>query len=627
MNFLTDTKIRMNMKKIFSMTVAAAMLTGCIGQPTADQGNDVCTGKSAEVHLPVAFGADTVNVRKDIMTRVYLAPKKIVWTSGEETVKSPELLQQISTGQADIFGSGMCQLVNKDGQKASMILDFGRELHGGLKMVISSCAPAKTPVFRLRFGESLTETCSQLNSKSLIETGANADMELGNNTATNDHAIRDMEVTMPYYGQMEIGSTGYRFVRIDLLTEDITVNLKEVNAIFRYRDIPYLGSFQCDDERLNQIWATGAYTVHLNMQEYIWDGIKRDRLIWLGDMHPETSTISAVFGNDDSFYASMDLATRQYPLPQWLNGMSAYSMWYLIIQHDWYMQNGNLSFIQQHKDYITGLVELFDSKVDAEGNDELGGGRFLDWPSSSNVDGVWSGYRALLVWALTDGAKLCRLLEDEAHAQQCEAVIARLNKQVKDPNNLKQAAALMAIAGLMDAEKASQDYLLVGGPKGFSTFYGYYMLDALAKAGHYTEAMDIISQFWGGMIDLGATTFWEDFNLDWTENCGRIDEFVPEGKKDIHGDFGAYCYPGFRHSFCHGWASGPTAWMSRHVLGVEILEPGCKKVRITPHLGNLKWAEGTYPTPNGVISIRHEAQADGTVKSTVKAPKGVQIVK
>jgi hypothetical protein len=50
-------------------------------------------------------------------------------------------------------------------------------------------------------------------------------------------------------------------------------------------------------------------------------------------------------------------------------------------------------------------------------------------------------------------------------------------------------------------------------------------------------------------------------------------------------------------------------------------------VRIEPHLGKLQWAEGTFPTPNGVIKIRHEKQPDGTVKTTCKAPKGVKIVK
>ncbi len=154
-----------------------------------------------------------------------------------------------------------------------------------------------------------------------------------------------------------------------------------------------------------------------------------------------------------------------------------------------------------------------------------------------------------------------------------------------------------------------------------------YMLEALAKSGHYAEAMDIISKYWGGMLDMGATTFWEDFDLDWMENAGRIDDFVPDGKRDIHGDFGAYCYPGFRHSFCHGWASGPTAWLTDRVLGVEVLQPGCTKVRITPHLGNLQWAEGSFPTPKGIIRIRHEKRPDGTVRSFVKAPKGVKVVK
>ena len=581
----------------------------------------------AQNNIPPVFAGDEELFREDILTRTYITPKQVFWTSSATSVRDAQLLLKPNTGQSDIFASGMCQLVNKGSDKASVILDFGKEIHGGLKIVISTVSPARTPVFRVRFGESVSETCSELNTTtSLVETGSNEVMDLKNNTATNDHAMRDMELTCPYYGSIEIGSTGYRFVRLDLLTDDMLVNLKEVTAILRYRDIPYEGSFNCSDQRLNDIWMTGAYTVHLNMQEYIWDGIKRDRLIWLGDMHPETSTISYVFGEDESVYSSLDLAVKQYPLPNYFNGMSAYSMWYLIMQYDWYMHFGNIDFLRKHGDYIKGLVDLIDTKVDAEGNDELGGGRFLDWPSSPNEKGVHSGYRALIVWAMNDAAKLCRILGDEPQAKKAEAIVARLNKKVMPSNNLKQAEGLMAIAGLKSAEDAAKA-ILEGGPKGFSTFYGYYMLQALAMDGKYAEALDIISKFWGGMLDLGATTFWEDFNLDWVDNVGRIDEFVPAGKKDIHGDFGAYCYPGFRHSFCHGWASGPTAWMSQHVLGIEPLEPGCRKVSVKPHLGNLEWAEGTCPTPMGNIYVKHVRQADGSVKSTIKAPKGVKVVK
>ena len=71
---------------------------------------------------------------------------------------------------------------------------------------------------------------------------------------------------------------------------------------------------------------------------------------------------------------------------------------------------------------------------------------------------------------------------------------------------------------------------------------------------------------YGAMLDKGATTFWEDFDLAWVEGSGRIDEFPQNGEKDIHGDYGAYCYVGFRHSLCHGWSAGVIAFMKEENL-------------------------------------------------------------
>ena len=56
-----------------------------------------------------------------------------------------------------------------------------------------------------------------------------------------------------------------------------------------------------------------------------------------------------------------------------------------------------------------------------------------------------------------------------------------------------------------------------------------------------------------------------------------------------------------------------------------MLEPGCKKVKITPKLGDLQWVKGTYPTPYGVIKIEH-CMVDGKIQSKVTAPEGVEIV-
>ena len=569
----------------------------------------------AQTYVPPVFGAGSLNIHTDEMTRLYVPPQKVMWISNDSLVSNAEVLLLPGTGQAELGRKSMCSMHTTKSDTASILLDYGRELHGGLKLVLGSAKPWRTASVRIRFGESVSEACSQ-NDGGKRRKGY----------STNDHAMRDMVMQVPSDGQIEIGSTGFRFIRIDCLSPDMTIYLKEAPGIFRYRNIPYLGSFRCNDQRLNDIWMTGAYTVHLNMQEYLWDGIKRDRLIWLGDMHPEVATIMSVFGHNEVVNKSIDLACEQFPLPQWLNGISTYSMWYLIIQHEWYMHNGNIDFLRHHRAYITGVIDRIDECVDEEGNENLAKQRFLDWPSSPNQPGVEAGYRALLSWALKDAEVLCNLLEEQEHAKKCRAISKRLKKQIKQPNGLKQAAALMSIAGLMKPEQACSEVISVDGAKDFSTFYGYYMLQALAQAGEYQQALDIIRQYWGGMLDLGATTFWEDFNLDWTHNAARLDDFVPEGKDDIHGDFGDYCYPSFRHSFCHGWASGPTPWMTQHILGVEIVDAGCKTLRITPHLGDLEWAEGTFPTPLGIVYIKHVKGADGKIVSTVKAPDGIKVI-
>lgn len=560
--------------------------------------------------LPPQLGETTY--RNDPMARAYIVPRQV--TILNQQVTNSEVLLELRSGQSEMGKRGTCEMTTHGNDTASILLDYGCELHGGLKLVLSSSTNRAPSKVRLRFGESIGEAMSESYS---------LDWLMG--YSTNDHAMRDMVIDIPRDGQIEVGSTGFRYIRIDLLQPETTIRLREATAILRYRDIPYLGSFRCNDERLNKIWMTGAYTVHLNMQEYLWDGIKRDRTIWLGDMHPEMSTIMAVFGQNEVIPKSIDLACQQFPQPQWLNGMSAYSMWYLIIQYEWYMKGGDLAYLQKHRDYILGIIKHIDECVAEDGSETLASWRFLDWPSSPNEAGVEAGYRALLTWALQDGERLCKLLKEPEGMKRCRSIEKRLNKVVKEPNGLKQAAALMAIAGLKDAEKASQEVILPGGAKGFSTFYGYYMLQALAKAGHHQEALDIIRQYWGGMLDMGATTFWEDFDLDWTRNAARLDEFCPEGKDDIHGAFGAYCYPSFRHSFCHGWASGPTPWMMEHVLGIKPLEPGCRVVSIEPHLGDLQWAEGTYPTPLGVIKVRHERKPDGTVQSTIDVPDGIKV--
>ncbi len=571
--------------------------------------------KGASAQLPPVFSAERAKEAATTQTtRRYLSPEKILWKTvdADTNIVNEKRLMLVGNGQADLSNSNMCILKSTKDLHPALLLDFGKELQGGLQ-IITGMYPSHKPVrLRLRFGESASEAMS--------------DVEPVHN-ATNDHAMRDMIVEVPWLGKLEVGNTGFRFVRVDLVDDNTELQLKEVRAIFNFRDIPYLGSFHSSDSLLNKIWLTGAYTVHLNMQDYLWDGIKRDRLVWLGDMHPETSTIAAVFGDNPVVPKSLDLARDITPLPNYMNGMVSYSMWWVIIQRDWYMHNGDLAYLEEQKSYLKGLLNLLMSKIDKNNSEKLNGGRFLDWPSSEDPKAIHAGLQALLVMTLDAGKELSLILKDQETAKKCDEAINRLKKNVPAAGQSKQAAALLAISGLMPAQQADKEVIAVGGVKDFSTFYGYYMLQAKAKAGDYQGSLDAIRKYWGAMINLGATTFWEDFNMDWLKDAGRIDQLVPEGKKDIHSSYGAYCYVGFRLSLCHGWAAGPTPWLTEHVLGIKVMVPGCEEIKIEPHLGDLKYAEGTFPTPYGILKVKHTKLANGKIESEIDAPKGVKIIR
>lgn len=549
----------------------------------------------------------------DTRTRAYLSPTRIVWQSDQDDalIRNADRLLLPGNGQADLVSKDLCVLSGNADKETALLLDFGKELHGGIQLV-SGMFEGKEPIrVRITLGESVSEAMSQV----------------GPSTATNDHALRDFEIGIPWLGKIEVGNSGFRFARIDLLDKDRQLLLKEVRAISIYRDIPYIGDFQSSDERLNDIWRTGAYTVHLNMQDYLWDGIKRDRLVWVGDMHPEVMTILSVFGANEVVPKSLDLIQAITPIPEWMNGISSYSMWWILIQHQWYLHTGNKAYLEQHQDYLFGLLAALEEHIDPEGREQLDGNRFLDWPTSPNKAAIHAGLQSLMVMTFEAGASIALTLNNSTLSAHYLQMAKRLKKHIPDPNENKSAAALMALAQLKQPELINRELLAPDANQGVSTFYGYYVLQARAMAGDYQGAIDVIRDYWGAMLDLGATTFWEDFNLDWAKNAGRIDELLPPGKIDLHADYGDYCYVGLRHSLCHGWASGPTAWLSEHVLGIKVLEPGCRKVLIEPHLADLEWAEGSFPTPHGPIRVKHVKLSDGRVESIIDAPEEVKIVR
>lgn len=552
--------------------------------------------------------------REDNRKRVFLTPVRVLWQSengDQSSVENSEILLENREPQISLQAVNPCIMHNR-GKEASILLDFGCEIHGGAVLYVWQETKGEGVKVRVRFGESAMEAMSEIGK---------------DHTATNDHALRDFTTVVHSMSMNPVGETGFRFLRLDLLEPNASLVLKAVKGVLVYKDIPYRGSFRSSDELLNRIWDTGAYTVHLNMQNYIWDGIKRDRLIWAGDMHPEITTIQSVFGFDDCVPASLDLVREETPLPGWMNGFPCYSMWWILSQHDWFMYTGDVEYLKKQREYLIGLEQQLSGCIGEDGKDVTPEVRFVDWPSSEDRDVVDAGIQAIHILAASKLKKLFHILEEPEMEALCETDLERLKQWKGDYKGSKQAAALMVLAGMLDAADTNAALLGRGGAEGMSTFMGYYILSARAMAGDIQGCLDCVREYWGGMLSLGATTFWEDFDIRWMENGAPIDELTgDDGRVDVHGAYGKYCYKGYRHSLCHGWASGVTPWLTEHILGIRVKEPGCRKLEIAPRLGDLQWVEGTFPTPYGDVFVSHRKKENGMTESVIESPKEVDVV-
>ena len=410
-----------------------------------------------------------------------------------------------------------------------VILDFGQEMCGGIRILTFQAN--HTPV-RIRFGESLSECCSELH---------------GPQNATNDHALRDFRTELVDYSDMTFGNTGFRFVRLDF---EGTADIKSILAVNHILKKQPVFRYEGNDLRIREIYNAAKRTVDLCASSgYVWDGVKRDRLVWIGDMHPEMLALTILYGRLPAMERSLDFVRDQTPLPGWMNGYPMYSMWWIIILADYFEKTNAAGFIQKQLPYLDGLIQQMLSCVEETG--ELAyPSYFVDWPTSGKPDEI-HGVRAINIMAAKKAIALLQAFrKDTASA---EDLLHRLLKVEILPQTSKQVTGLKFFAtGLTDADRQR---LLAGGARGMSTFMSYYILKAVASFDR-DAAIAMMKEYYGAMLDKGATTFWEDFDIAWTENSCRIDAFPQAGEKDIHGDFGAHCYIGFRHSLCHGWSAG-----------------------------------------------------------------------
>ncbi len=547
-------------------------------------------------------------IARDERITTYLMPTKIKKTWGrvqntERLMKKPQFLQ-INIPESDV-----CTLENgNSGENAAILLDFGRELQGGVRILSSINYPVGSyPRIVVRFGESCIEALTPV----------------GENNVINDHSIHDFEVPVSPMSDQSFGQTGFRFVYIELLDKNAKITLKNIFAAFTYRDIPYLGSFSCDDEELCDIFNTAVYTCHLCMQTYLWDGIKRDRLVWIGDSHVESKTIRSIFGNNKIINESMDEAVEAYPLPSWMQ-LQSYSYWWILVLYDWFKSTADSYLTEKHKDYVIGLFKQTLPYIDNDGN-FLPMEGFFDHEHQGVGEQVNIGVSAVVSMALEKIAEILGGYGEKELANQAAEIAKKMVARNLAPTGEKTIDAMLALSGTISPETALKT-LDDGSINGFSAFLSYYVCKALCLGGKRAEALRQLKGFYGGMLKLGATTFWEAFVPSAVDGVCRVDEIPEEGQKCIHGAFGkGMCYEGLRNSLCHGWSSGAVPFIMEEILGIDY-DAVSKKLTLKPDLCELKWAKGTYPLENGEIFSVEIKNTPNGLEISHSEHQGIEII-
>ena len=533
----------------------------------------------------------------------FLFPKRIVARGG--SVQGAEALLREQSLQIGLTCDDLA-VINGE---SYLILDFGKEVAGGVRILTYSAQGNKN--VRLRFGESLSECCA----------------ELGEDNATNDHALRDFTVQFADWSDMMFGNTGFRFLRIDA-EKGSSFQFKAIVAATQIDGREQIGSFECDDPLLNDIWNTAAYTLRLCIQNgFLWDGIKRDRLVWVGDLYPMIRAVHCIYGDLPEIKNCLSLSQKEGIPPKWINNIPMYSFWWLVNCADDYFHTGDKEFAYENLPFIHAVLKETERFVADNGETQFDS-NFIDWAmhyqegdnEAKRQDEI-AGVNALLRIALAKTERLLNALGEDSAI--CELILAKLNRKTLFVHSYKQAAALAVLSGTRTEREHA--VLIAGGAKGISTFMAYPILSALAAFGEYDFNMQTIKEYYGKMLSLGATTFFEDFDVDAVEGVCRIDEFPKAGEKDFHRTFGKFCYKGFRHSLCHGWSSGVIPYLAETVLGIK--EINDSEFEIDAHLSYLKHVKGVYPTRYGNIEVEYRLQADGTYDVSVNAPQEIEIVR
>lgn len=378
---------------------------------------------------------------------------------------------------------------------------------------------------------------------------------------------------------------------------------------FEYLPLENKGNFECESELINTIYKTCAYTMLLNSREGFFDGIKRDRWVWSGDAY-QTNLVNYYLYNDkDIVRRTIRILRGCDPITKHINTISDYTFLWIISIWDYYFYTADIDFLNDIYPEILDMWAFIEPRLDKDGMYERKPDDwvFIDWSTFDEAGPICA--ENMLLARAYECTKMCaELIGDKQTAKHAgerfEYIKYEINRLYWDKEkgafidsyasgkrNVTRHANIFAI--LFDyTDKQRQESIIKNVifndnvTKITTPYFEFYELDAMCKIGNYKYMTDMLNNYWGEMIRLGATTIWEEF--DPTKK--GIEHYEMYGGK-------------YEKSLCHAWGASPIYLLGKYALGVMPTGAGYSAYEVAPKDMGLGKISGTVPTKNGNVFV------------------------
>ncbi len=404
-------------------------------------------------------------------------------------------------------------------------------------------------------------------------------------------------------------SKAFRYVN---MVTDGNITVDSVSMLYEYADVKKRGGFRCSDNEINRIYDVAEYTFHLNTREFFIDGIKRDRWVWSGDAYQSYLMNYYLYFDKETVSRTMLALRGKDPVTGHINTIMDYTFYWFLGIYDYYLYTGDKTFITQFYPRMQSLMEYCLGRRNKDGLMEgmSGDWIFIDWADKLSKKGEVSFEQLLLCRSLETMALCAGIANEKTDAAKYKQYASELRTKLFSIywNESKQALVHSRVDGKQtenvtryanmfsiffnyfteqQKEAVKKSVLLNNNIQKITTPYmRFYELEALCAIGEQSYVIKEMKDYWGGMLQLGATSFWEEYN----PTKKGAEHYAMYGRE-------------FGKSLCHAWGASPIYLLGKYYLGVSPTTPGYETYAIQPSLGGLEWMEGKVPTPNGDIEV------------------------